>query len=91
MNFFDCTIAVGTFTVQVGTIPVVFLYFLGYLRFTTQVTQMTFLYILLYISPIYAFQSYQASIPNGNNINVESSPWPGLGHTNRGGGGKVYT
>ena len=53
---------------------------------------MTFLCILLfYISPIYAFQSYQASIPNGNNINVESSPWPGLGHTNRGGGGKVYT
>ena len=33
------------------------------------------------------FKSFQKQIPNGDKIQVESSPWPGVGHVNRGGGG----
>ena len=33
------------------------------------------------------YQSYQAAIPNGANVMVDGSPWPGVGHDNRAGAG----
>ena len=36
---------------------------------------------------VLSFKSFQKQIPNGDKIQVESSPWPGVGHVNRGGGG----
>jgi len=33
------------------------------------------------------YPSYQDAIPNGNNVMVDGSLWPGVGHTNRAGSG----